>query len=419
MTLGATDEKLTGDTWEGDVKQKIFEPLGMTHSNFTIKDLVANPDASIGYGVKNDSVIEKMDYYNIAGMSPAGAINSSVNEMANWVITWINDGKFKGKEIIPSSFRNEAISSQSIIGSGLPGKEKPGLYFSTYGFGWMLSSYNGHYRVEHGGNIDGFSASTCFFPTDSIGIIVLTNQNGSTVPSIVRNIISDRALGLKYYDWKADLKKAQKKAKSAEDSTEKVISKKINQPSSHTVKDYAGDYNNPGYGTLQIYLQHDSLFAEAKGKILWLRHNNFDVFDLLIKDNENGIDTTNVISKAQFQLDISGDIESISIPLESGIKAIEFKKQLAAKEISKEELQKYIGDYDIGGVTAKVFLKNGKTLYALVPGQPEYELVPIAKDKFGIRILQGYFIQFTVNENGKVTGLTFMQPNGDFKAVKK
>ncbi len=419
MTLGAMDEKLTGGTWEGDVKQKIFDPLGMTHSNFTIKDLVANPDASIGYDVKDDSVIEKLAYYNIAGMSPAGAINSSVNEMANWVITWINDGKFNGKEIIPSVFRNEAISSQFIMGSALPGKEKPGLYFSTYGFGWMLSSYNGHYRVEHGGNIDGFSASTCFFPTDSIGIIVLTNQNGSPVPSLVRNIISDRVLGLKYYDWNADLKKTKEKAKSVEDSTVKSNVPKTNHPSTHALKDYAGNYNNPGYGTMHIYLQNDSLFAEGKGKILWLRHNNFDVFDLLIKDSQNGIDTAAVLSKAQFQLGMNGDIESISIPFEAGIKPIEFKRQLDAKEISKEEMQKYLGDYEIKGVTVKVYLKNDKTLYALVPGQPEYELVPVDKDKFALKILSGYFIQFMVNENNKVTGLTFIQPNGNFNAIKK
>ena len=419
MTLGAIDEKLTGNTWEADVKQKIFDPLGMTRSNFTIKDLTADPDASVGYGVKKDSIIKKLDYYNIAGMSPAGAINSSVTEMANWVITWINDGKFNGKEIVPSVFRNEAISSQSIISDGLPGKEKPGLYFSTYGFGWMLSSYKGHYRVEHGGNIDGFSASTCFFPTDSIGIIVLSNQDGSVVPSIIRNTIADRVLGLKYYDWNADMKKAKAKGEAAKDSTEKASPKKMSMPATHATKDYAGNYNNPGYGTLNIYLQNDSLFAKTGNKVLWLRHNNYDVFDLFIKDDDGGIDTTNSLINAQFQLNTEGDIESVSIPFEAKIKPIEFRKQLAAKEISKEVLQKYIGDYDIGGVTAKIFLKNEKTLYALIPGQPEYELIPVDKDKFAIKILSGYFILFAINDAGKVTGLTFMQPNGNFKAVKK
>jgi hypothetical protein len=76
-----------------------------------------------------------------------------------------------------------------------------------------MTSYKGHYRVEHGGNIDGFSASTCFFPSDSIGIIVLVNQNGSSVPSIVRNIIADRLLGLTPTDWSKELKDAADKGK--------------------------------------------------------------------------------------------------------------------------------------------------------------------------------------------------------------
>lgn len=43
----------------------------------------------------------------------------------------------------------------------------------------------------------------------------------------------------------------------------------------------------------------------------------------------------------------------------------------------------------------------------------------VDKDKFAIKTLTGYFIQFETDINNKVTGLTFMQPNGNFKAVKK
>lgn len=420
LSLGAMDEQLSGNTWEADVRQKIFTPLNMRRSNFTIKDLIADRNASLGYGVSKDSIIDKSDYYNIAGMSPAGAINSSVNEMANWVMTWINDGKFNGKEVIPSSFRTEAISSQSIINGALPTKEKPDLFMATYGFAWMISSYKGHYRVEHGGNIDGFSASTSFFPTDSIGIIVLTNQNGSPVPDIVRNLLTDKALGLKYYDWNADMLKASNKNKSAKDTTEKKVTVKENRPSTHALKDYVGNYNNPGYGTISIYLKNDSLFFNSGGKKGWFRHNNFDVFDLIAVDNVHGIDSTDEpMTIVQFYLNAAGNIDNLSVPFEANIKPIEFKRQLDVKEVSADELQKYIGNYDIGGATVKISLKNNKTLYALVPGQPEYELVPVEKDKFAIKILSGYFIEFTVDNKKVVSGLTFVQPNGNFKATKK
>ncbi len=414
-------EKLTGKSWEQNISDNFFKPLNMNTSNFTIKEWEISRDASLGYGVKKDSIINKLNYYNIAAMSPAGAINSSVHEMANWVSAWINGGKFNGKEIIPASFLTQAITSQAIVGAGFPSKEKPDLHFATYGFGWSLSSYRGHYRVEHGGNIDGFSASTTFFPTDSIGIIVLSNQNGSSIPGIVRNLIADRLLNEKYIDWNTDTKNAADKNKKAQQDANKTAAsnRKLNTNTSHLLKDYEGVYNNPGYGDFTMYLNKDSLFASAGNQTLWLRHYHYDVFDVLDKNKETGIDTADVAPfKIQFQMSLSGDIESLSVPFEGGLKPIVFTRQLKAKNIKKEELLKYEGDYDLGGVFAKIYIKADK-LYALVPGQPEYQLANVDKDKFALGALPGYYIQFSLDDKKKVTDLTFIQPNGNFKAVKK
>jgi hypothetical protein len=52
----------------------------------------------------------------------------------------------------------------------------------------------------------GFRPAQHFFPSDSLGIIVLVNQNGSAVPSVVRNIVSDRMLGVAVTDWNKELK---------------------------------------------------------------------------------------------------------------------------------------------------------------------------------------------------------------------
>src|SRR5215468_3252010 len=108
----------------------------MSRSNFSIHTLEKMDDASLGYTVIKDSVIKKLDYYNIDAMGPAGSINSSVSEMANWVITWINGGKYNGKEIVPATHVNLAMSSQMVSGGGLPDKENPDIHLSNYGFGW-------------------------------------------------------------------------------------------------------------------------------------------------------------------------------------------------------------------------------------------------------------------------------------------
>jgi CubicO group peptidase (beta-lactamase class C family) len=421
MVQGVVVEKLTGKKWEDNVREKIFTPLGMNSSVMSIEDLLKSNDAAIGYGRKNDSIIRKMDYYHIDAMGPAGSINSSVNDMAKWVITWINNGKYNGKEIIPASHVKEAMSSQMIIAAGLPDKEKPDLYFANYGFGWILSSYRGHYRVEHGGNIDGFSASTCFFPSDSIGIIVLCNQNNSTVPSIIRNLIADRILKLKYFDWNTDLKNSADKAKKENDDAEKAKIKtdKPVTKITHDIKDYEGLYSNNAYGTFEVQMQRDSLFAFLGTHTWWLKHLEYDIFQPFDKDPKDGIDTSDKGDPLQFQMNMNGDIESIDMKLEPAVKAISFTKTPKAKELTKDSLQKYVGEYELNTITIKIYIKNEKTLYLFVPGQPEYELVPVDKNKFNIKTLSGYSAQFNVNDKNEVTELLAIQPNGTFKATKK
>lgn len=423
MAQGMIAEKLTGKSWEENVKEKIFSPLGMSHSNFSIHTMEKMDDASLGYSIIKDSIIKKLDYYDIDAIGPAGSINSCVNEMSSWVITWINGGKFKGKEILPSGYVSQAISSQMVVAPGLPDKEIPDAYFSNYGFGWFLISYRGHYRVEHGGNIDGFSASTSFFPTDSIGIIVLTNQNGSPLPGIVRNMIADRLLDLKRIDWNARADSALAKAKKDQKEAEKnaISNKKMGTHPSHPLKDYEGLFNNPGYGTMEVYLKNDSLFIHIPNGDLWLRHYHYDVFEPFDVNEKKGIDTTDKSDlRIQFHMNTAGEINMVSIPFQPGLKDIEFSRTSKPKEISKEELKKYEGTFEFApGKEVKFYIKGEKTLYAFIEGQPEYELVPVDKNKFDLKILKGYSVQFEENNKGEIISCSFIQPNGTFKATKK
>ena len=369
MAQGALVEKITHQSWEQNIKEKIFTPLGMNSSDFTIEDLLKNGDHATGYGLKNDSTIDKLPYFHIDAMGPAGSINSSVNEMSNWVITWINGGKFQGKEILPSAYVKEAMSSQVVISAALPDQYKD-IFFANYGLGWSLGSYRGHYRVDHGGNIDGFSANTSFYPSDSIGIIVLVNQDGSAIPSVVRNLVADRLLGLKYIDWESDLKKAADKRKAAAKEAEKTVvpNAKIQSSPSHELKYYAGWYLNKGYGMLNVEFARDSLFASSSIRTWWLHHTHYDQFEPFIKDAQGNYDTSDHNSPILFELNAAGEVESLKINLEPNTKAIEFSKVPKPKELTKEELQKLVGDYDLGGQIAKVSLRNDKTLFLNVPG---------------------------------------------------
>ncbi len=422
LLQGMIAEKLTGQSWEVNIKEKIFAPLGMKSSNLTIADMKKSPEAATGYTVFKDSIIKKVDYYDINAMGPAGSINSNVMDMANWVMMWLNNGKYKGKEVLPPAYVKEAMSSQMVINPALPDKEVPDAFLANYGFGWSIISYRGHYRVEHGGNIDGFSTSTSFFPSDSIGIIVLVNQNGSGLNAIVRNMIADRLLKLKPVDWNRRANDAQQKAKEAAKEAEKAAlsNKKPGTKLSHDIKDYTGLFNNPAYGAFEVINRNDSLIMITPNMNIWLRHYHYDIFETFPIDKTDGIDTSDRDNlKAQFTMNAAGDITGVMLPLQPGIKDIEFSKKPKAKEITKEELAKYIGEYEFApGTTVRFYIKGEKTLYGFIEGQPEYELVPTGKNKFVLKILDGYSVQFEENEKGEFIAATFYQPNGTFKAKR-
>ena len=416
MLQGVVAERITNKTWSENIKEMIFDPLGMTRSNTSIAELENSENAAFGYSQD----FKKMDYYKIAGMGPAGSINSSVNEMSKWLITWINKGEYKGKKILPPNYTEEAISSQSVVVANLPDEDNPGLHLTNYGYGWFLSSYKGHYRVEHGGNIDGFSTSAAFYPSDKVGIIVLSNQNASNTPSIVRNIISDRMLDVKKTDW---LKYHFDKLKEAEliqkELDENEDSNKIKGTNpSRSMNEYQGEYTNLGYGTFDISMKNDSLFMKIPNKTFWLSHHHYDTFlPYELKNGKVNLEDESVIF-ITFSADQLGEIKKLSTGLEPAIEEpIYFDRKIKTIEIETSELDKYVGDFKFMKNMCKTYLKDD-VLYVFIAGQPEHKLNPIGKHLFSFEKLEGYKVKFDVSKNEKVTHISFIQPNGTFRYKK-
>lgn len=421
LVQGVITEKITGKSWEENIEDEFFKPLGMDRSKTTIEGMKTSSNAAFGYTLDADRNIEKMDYYDIAGMSPAGSINSSVNDMSKWLMTWINDGKYKDQQIIPEDYLKEAMSSQMVVAAGLPSKELPDAQFANYGYGWFLHSYKGHYMVEHGGNIDGFSASVAFYPSDKLGIVVLANQNGSAVPRLIRNIAADHMLKANRTDWakkhKEDTEKALKAAEEAGDDTE--LSNVKNTKPSHIKLDYTGAYENKGYGKFDIVIKNDSLFTVREDEMLYLNHFHYDTFEML-DYAEGKADTTQIGNsiKITFSANDAGDIDYGRIAIEPTLDAIPFKRTPNTIDVDAKTLEQYVGKYDLRGTEVKTYIKDENVLYVFIPGQPEYELVPTATHKFNLKVADGYKVEFT-EKDGKIDQLKFVQPNGIFVAKRK
>lgn len=419
LAQGMIVEKISGKTWEQNIKEKFFEPLEMTRSTTDFKAFTTDTDAALPYVTIKDSVIHLIDYYNINGMGPAGSINSSVNDMSNWLKVWISGGYYKKKEILPNSYIGEAASAQMVMSGGLPNQHKD-VFFGNYGLGWMLESYRGYYRVEHGGNINGFSANVAFFPTEELGIVVLTNQNGSAVPDIVTSSIADRMLKLKPIDWNGE---ARARAKAASMNGKQIAknSKKepiLNTSPSHALKSYVGSFENPAYGIFNIAEEKNTLYATVSDHKLLLKHLHYDVFEPHTIDKNGVVDTSSSKMLFNFASNNEGKINGLTIQLDADQEPVLFSFKPEVKKLSLKELEKFTGEYALGQVVVNVSLK-GTTLIVFVPGQPEYETEYANDNTFVLKSLKGYSAKFEAAGDKKSPSLSFIQPNGVFKAVRK
>lgn len=421
LAQGVLAEKITGKSWEDNVSNFFFKPLNMARSNTTIAEMKSATNAALGYGLENNGSIRKIDYLDIAGMSPAGSINSSVNDMTKWLMAWLNEGMYNDKEIIPRSYLNEAISSQMVITAALPSENSPDIHFANYGYGWMLSSYKGHYRVEHGGDVPGFTADLVFFPSDKLGIVVLTNQEVSDVPVLARNIIADRMLKEEKINRVKRYIDRQKRSRELEEENgvENRSSKINNTKLSHSnIDDYTGNYYYAGYGTFEVFTKSDSLFLNTTDKTrqYFLNHYHYDTFEVFpIEDGK-----VDISRGSDFEINFRTNIDGVIS--EAMFNGIAFEHMPKVINLDTNTLKQYCGEYEVGGTTLRVYTKeNDTSLYLFISNdQPEFELIVTEEHKFSFELSGVELrVEFENSENDVFNELIFIQPDGTFKAVRK
>jgi hypothetical protein len=143
-----------------------------------------------------------------------------------------------------------------------------------------------------------------------------------------------------------------------------------------------------------------------------LGHYHYDYFQALDSKYFEG-------EKFSFQSNLKGDIDKVSVKLEPAVDDIIFVRKADVMPLTADIIKKFTGNYDFGGALAKVYSKTDKDLFLFIPGQPEYELIPVKENEFSIKSLSGFTIRFTPDDEGYMKELVSIQPNGTFRAERK
>jgi CubicO group peptidase (beta-lactamase class C family) len=264
---GTIVEQVTGSSWESNIREKLLVPLDMKATFTSIEAMEKTSNFSLGYARYKGNT-EQTAFENYYSISPAGAIKSSVSDLSNWMYLWLNKGSFKGKQVIPQSYIRAASRLQNIKHKD---EYEEGSFLWGEGFGWRLRAWEGHYRIRHGGNTNGFSTAMDLFPLDNIGIVVLTNQKNSLLPYSVSDYISRKLLGLPEFEFPVIVNDTFKP-----DLEDKPLNKE--KPPTHSLQAFTGVYQANGYGKVQVVLEEGKLYGLLPNYKFKLEHLNYNTF---------------------------------------------------------------------------------------------------------------------------------------------
>jgi CubicO group peptidase (beta-lactamase class C family) len=376
LAAGEATAAAAGKDWDCLLRERLLAPLGMNSSTTSYQTMLDDPDMSKGYEWdKTGSRFKNKNPRDLPCIAPAGAINSSVNDMAHWLRFQLARGKFNGTQIVPASIVEETWTPQLPIGPEMPKV--------SYGLGWMIGEVDGRRVIHHGGNIDGFGAMVGFFPDDNIGFVLLTNTTANALQSEMAGLVNETML--------------------------KAWSAAAPPPDPEQFEPFLGRYFfEPMNANMTVLVQNGVLAVDVPGQM---------IYDLKPPD-ENGrrvFAITDAIA-VSFQQEADGRVTLMR--MEQGGLTFELPREgvIIPQEISPEDASKYLGRYraDMLKSEMTVLHRNGR-LAIDVPGQMIYDLrLPDEQSRWVFRASDGISIIFSNDDAGAVTGLTMFQSGMEF-----
>jgi CubicO group peptidase (beta-lactamase class C family) len=418
VTAGYLGGRILGSSWEDLVRQRVLEPLGMMNSKFSSDDARKSPDYALPYRKnRKTEVVSEIAFSKWGDVGPAGAMNSSIDDMSKYLLMHLSKGAFAGKQVLGRNNAEQMQSPQMVL-QGSPLFAEIGE--SSYGLGLFIETYRGHKHVQHGGNLDGFSLMLSFLPNDGIGVVVLTNLDGTPLRDLIPYVVYDRLLGLDSIDWVQRFREIERKARDQELSADKkgYTGRKEGTSPSHDLAEYAGEFEHPGYGKLTFRVEGTGdarkLFLKLNDVERPLEHFHYDTFQV----PENPLDPFEKL-RVTLPTDAQGELSKVEANLEASVKEIVFKRVAEKRMFETSFLRQFTGVYDSPGQPMTVALAGENTLQLVFPGRPPRKLIPRHGTRFDVDEQTGVTLEFKLDASGQAQEMVIYTPDSAFAVPRK
>jgi CubicO group peptidase (beta-lactamase class C family) len=193
--LSVIIQRVTGKPLADFARERIFLPLGMTHTRYRNHAAMLIPNRALGYAPDDSGRFRNsMSNWEQTG---DGAVQLSIDDAVKWDENYYHPRVGGAQMVREMQTRGTLANGDSI----------------NYARGLFIGHYRGLRRVEHGGDWVGYHAAYSRFPDQHTSVMILCNSDGIS-PTELADKVSDIVLA-KSFTEKAPTIAAAKGEKSA------------------------------------------------------------------------------------------------------------------------------------------------------------------------------------------------------------
>jgi D-alanyl-D-alanine carboxypeptidase len=172
VLLGRILEKASGQSLGAFLREKIFGPLGMTHTSY--EPAANDRRVATGYTSFALTTLTPAAREGDGWVGAAGAIYATAADIALWDMALM-----EGRVLTPASW--ELMTRPRTLANGKS---------SNYGCGLSVATRDGLTVFTHGGAVSGFIARNTFIPqTRSAVVVVINDEDGPLANAIVEHAL--------------------------------------------------------------------------------------------------------------------------------------------------------------------------------------------------------------------------------------
>ena len=370
VLLGKIIEVVSGETYADFIDNHIFQPLGMTASQYgSHSKLIKNRAMPYEEG---DKGYVNASYLSMSLPHAAGALTSTIDDMLKWQNALANNTLIKASTL-----------QKAINGSKLNNGEH-----IDYGYGLGELTLKGSKGYTHSGGIFGTSTNGIYLINEDVYVIGLSNCSCNNIDAVTTQLAA-AAIGKPYPSMKD-----------------------VIQLNEDQLKKWVGAYQFEDGTVRHIFFKDGALKSMRESTT----NTVFDIFPL----SENRFMFADGNIEYEFSQSDDGKKQAIFITDSKNIgKQIDKAMPEARKEItlSNDILSQYDGKYQLAPNFNVVITVKGNEIFAQATGQEQFPLFAENETTFFAKVA-ALKVVFNKNASGKVESFTLHQ-GGQESIAKK